>query len=395
MARFPSLAAVNILVFSHLRWDFVFQRPQHLMTRFAKNSEVVFWEEPVIGGRSARLKVSRPCSGVTVLVPYLPHKLSMDELSSAQDALLLDFLRDEQINSYLLWYYNPMAIGFTRRLKPKAVVYDCMDELSAFRGAPLGLRKAEAELVERCNLLFTGGQSLFEAKKDKHPSVHCFPSSIDREFFETARHIRAEREDQAAIPRPRLGYVGVIDERMDMDLVRAVATARPDWHFVMVGPVIKIAEFEVATAPNIHYLGSKQYADLPAYMAGWDIGLLPFARNDATRFISPTKTPEYLAAGLPVISTSIADVVRPYGDEKLVVIADTAEQFIQSAQSAMSEDRDRRLTRVDAFLQRISWDLTWARMARLIDIELKRATNPTRPLVLNGSQERRSSAIAD
>jgi UDP-galactopyranose mutase len=261
-----------------------------------------------------------------------------------------------------------MAIHFSRRFRPRAIVYDCMDELSAFRGAPPGMRAAEDGLFSRADIVFTGGQSLYEAKKAQHPNVHCCPSSIDRNFFETARRIGRDPQDQVDIPYPRLGYSGVIDERMDLDLLATVASLRPDWHFIMLGPVVKISASELPNLPNIHYLGNKEYRTLPAYMAGWQIGLLPFARNDATRFISPTKTPEYLAAGLPVISTSIADVVRPYGIKKLVAIADEGHSFVLSAERAFeirhSQDR---LDKVDVFLAGMSWDHTWQRMAQLID----------------------------
>jgi UDP-galactopyranose mutase len=242
-----------------------------------------------------------------------------------------------------------------------------MDELSGFRGAPSGLRTAEAELFACADLVFTGGQSLYQSKRRQHHSVHCFPSSIDREFFASARRIHAEVKDQANITHPRLGYCGVIDERMDLDLIAEVAERRPDWQLVMLGPVVKIAESDLPRQSNIHYLGAKEYRTLPSYLAGWDVGLLPFARNESTRFISPTKTPEYLAAGLPVVSTPITDVVEPYGTKQLVEIAETAEQFVESIEKAMSaRNSPDRLARVDRFLSRMSWDLTWEQMNRLI-----------------------------
>jgi UDP-galactopyranose mutase len=260
-----------------------------------------------------------------------------------------------------------MALPFTRELEPLAVVYDCMDELAAFENAPVELVEREAELLARADVVFTGGMSLYEAKRARHPQVHPFPSSVDVAHFKKAREPLEEPDDQAVIPHPRLGYSGVVDERMDLDLIAGIADARPDWQLVIVGPVVKIDEDALPERPNIHYLGRKTYGSLPSYLAGWDIGLVPFAQNEATRFISPTKTPEYLAAGLPVVSTPIADIVHPYGDDGLVAIGADAADFVHGIAAALEEDRDDRLTRVDAFLAETSWDETWARMSELVD----------------------------
>lgn len=348
----------------------MFQRPQHLLSRFAGKYRVFFWEEPVFEGEFPCLKVVQTPHGVHTIVPHIPRGLSQEEQNSVQEMLLSDLVRERRIRNSVLWYYTPMAVHFSRQLhmQAAAVVYDCMDELSAFRGAPIGLRTAEATLFARADLVFTGGQTLHKAKKRQHSRVYCFPSSIDRDFFKSARKDCREPDDQIAIPRPRLGYSGVIDERMDVDLLKAVAALRPDWHFVMVGPVVKISESDLPKARNIHWLGAKKYSDLPAYMAGWDVGLLPFARNESTRFISPTKTPEYLAAGLSVVSTSIADVVRPYGSEGLVHIADTPGEFIAAAEQAIATRHSKaRLAKVDKFLGQMSWDATWERMATLVE----------------------------
>ena len=244
--------------------------------------------------------------------------------------LLDDFIETEAIRDYVLWYYTPMALALTRHLSPLAVVYDCMDELSAFQGAPATLREHERELMQRASLVLTGGRSLYEAKRHQHHNIHALPSSVDVAHFARARSIAIDPRDQAGIPHPRLGFFGVIDERLDIALVDGVAAARPDWHLVMIGPVVKIDPASLPRRPNIHYLGSKPYGELPHYLAGWDVALLPFARNEATRFISPTKTPEYMAAGKPVVSTSIQDVVRPYGEQGLVRIADDVPAFVDA-----------------------------------------------------------------
>jgi UDP-galactopyranose mutase len=357
----------DLLCFSHLRWNFVFQRPQHLMTRCARDSRVYFVEEPLFEpGNRPRLRVEA-WGAVTVVVPCLPHGLDEAGSAAAQRLLIDDFIARERIEEYVAWYYTPMALAFTEHLRPAAIVYDCMDELSAFRGAPATIGSYEARLLARADLVLTGGQLLYEAKRDQHRNIHPFPSSVDVEHFSRARQITADPTDQASIARPRLGFFGVIDERMDLDLLDGVAAARPDWQIVLVGPVVKIDSAVLPRRPNIHYLGSRQYEQLPDYVAGWDVALLPFARNEATRFISPTKTPEYMAAGKPVVSTSIRDVVRPYGQQGLVRIADDVDAFVSACSEAMAESASQRITQADAFLRQTSWDGTWRRIQFLMD----------------------------
>src|SRR5678815_953596 len=250
---------------------------------------------------------------------------------------LLDRLLQEQgIENFVAWYYTPMMLGWSEHLRPLAVVYDCMDELSAFKNAPVELRVKEAELFALADLVFTGGRSLYKVKREQHSAVYCFPSSIDVDHFTRALGVETDPVDQGGIPRPRIGFCGVIDERSDIQLLRRVAEMRPDWQFVMLGPVVKIDENDLPRHENIHYLGAKNYDDLPDYIGGWDVAMMPFALNESTRFISPTKTPEYLAAGLPVVSTPIRDVVRPYGEVGLVKIAETAEDFVASIQAALT-----------------------------------------------------------
>lgn len=365
--------APDLVCLSHLRWNFVFQRPQHLLSRCAQGRRVFFIEEPILSANPVgRLDISSHESGVLVIVPHLNEALSIEEVAAAQKLLIDGLFAQYQIEQYICWYYTPMALAFTGHLQPLAIVYDCMDELSAFLGASPTLKNNEAELFCRADLVFTGGQSLYEAKRDRHPNVYAFPSSVDVPHFAQARNITQEPADQATIPHPRLGFYGVIDERMDLELLAGIAAARPDWHLVMIGPVVKIDSAVLPQGENIHYLGSKDYQELPNYLAGWDVALLPFARNESTRFISPTKTPEYLAAGKPVVSTSIRDVVRPYGQENLVEIADSVSDFVAAAEKVIQEDLTASgwRSRVDSFLEQISWDRSWAAMVQLIESSL-------------------------
>jgi len=360
----------DVVCLSHLRWAFVFQRPQHLLSRFARSHRVYFVEEPVPTDGVPRMERHVcPETGVNVMVPQMPRGLSPATCETIQKLLLNNMLLENQISKYVLWYYTPMALAFSTQLRPELTVFDCMDELSAFKDAPQEMKDREAELLRRADLVFTGGQSLYEAKVGRHHDLHAFPSSIDYAHFAQARTQAQEPADQAAIPHPRVGFAGVIDERMDIELLGHVAALRPEIQFVMIGPVVKIDPASLPKNSNIHYLGGKNYKELPAYIAGWDAAMMPFAHNESTRFISPTKTPEYLAAGKPVVSTSITDVVRPYGVKRLVRIADTAEDFAREIDNAISIDAkdadwaDRR----DAFLSQNSWDITFRRMRELIE----------------------------
>ena len=361
--------AATLICFSHLRWDFVYQRPQHLLSRFARTNRAFYVEEPSYGADAPYLDISPREHGLRVVVPRLPSSLSESSRQNVLRGLVDELIAAESITTFVSWYYTPMALPWTQHLEPIALVYDCMDELSLFRGAPMEMVERERDLIALADIVFTGGSSLYEAKRERSENVYCFPSSVDSAHFRQARASRPDPADQANIPHLRLGFAGVIDERMDIELLREVACARPEWHLVLVGPVVKINPDQLPQLPNIHYLGAKPYAELPSYMAGWDIALLPFALNESTRFISPTKTPEYLAAGLPVVSTAIRDVVAPYGVAELVRIGETATDFVAAVEDELAcpePERGRWLKRVDGFLSTMSWDRTHERMGALI-----------------------------
>ena len=399
---FPSLNSgtsqkPDLVCFSHLRWDFVYQRPQHLLTRCARDRRVFFIEEPIYGNGSMRLDVREADGGVYVVVPQLPDGLRSEiAINAVMKEMTRQLFFEHSIDEYVFWYYTPLALKFTDHFNPVASIYDCMDELSAFKGADSQLPSFEKQLFRCVDLVFTGGQSLYEAKCNQHGAVHAFPSSIDASHFRKARTAVQDPEDQSSIPHPRLGFFGVIDERFDSELLSQVAEKRPDWHFVMIGPIVKIDPASLPQHPNIHYLGAKKYNELPDYLAHWDIALLLFARNESTRFISPTKTPEYLAAGKPVISTSIRDVVRPYGELKLVEIADTPDELIEAAEKILSSSsRSEWLAKVDSFLENVSWDKTWAQMSELIDLAVDRR-RPARAasMPLNKVSTRANAAVS-
>lgn len=392
----------TLIVFSHLRWDFVFQRPQHLLSRLAKHYRVIFFEEPVRGKQTPFLQRFAPCANVEVLRPHTTvdaagfHDDQLPELKH----LLAEYLNDFSIDKYLVWFYTPMALPLLAELTPQAVIYDCMDELSAFKNAPRQMIQREKALLKRAQLVLTGGPSLYEAKRGLHRTVRCFPSAVDAEHFSprkptpnanyvgvssphvtmpvmsslpaTNRRRSAYQEDaerlHESIGHPRLGFFGVIDERFDAELIAAIADAAPNWQLVMVGPIVKIDPALLPQRPNIHWLGQQPYEVLPHLVAQWDVCLLPFARNESTRFISPTKTLEYMAAEKPIVSTPIHDVVSLYGDS--VSIAATAGEFISACAASLAESADQRRLRVERMRGHVS-RCTWDRTARQIHEEIE------------------------
>jgi UDP-galactopyranose mutase len=364
----------SIVTFSHLRWNFVYQRPQHLLSRLAATRPVYFIEEPEHDPAGPpRWERSSPHPNVEILRPRTPvatlgfHSEQLPLL----EPLIAELARELDHTTVVAWLYTPLALPLAQALGPSTIVYDCMDELSLFLGAPPELLIREAALLKCADLMFTGGPSLYRAKKARHPNVHCFPSSVDAAHFRVARPgdtAISEPEDQVGLGRPRLGFYGVIDERLDLDLLEFIARARPDWQIVLVGPVVKIDPATLPRHSNIHYIGQRSYQELPGYLSGWDVCLLPFARNDATKFISPTKTLEYMAAERPIVSTPITDVAEPYGD--IVYLGDTPAAFLEACEAALREtpeERERRTGRMRQVLAGTSWEVTVRAMEKLLN----------------------------
>lgn len=364
---------MDLICFCHIRWNFVYQRPQHLMERFAKHNRVFFIEEPVFDQSGKPfMEVNKDGQNLWIIKPHLIHGYSPDENVFQQKILLSSFYDEYVIKNYTHWYYTPMALIISNHLQPEMIIYDCMDELSNFNFAPPELKQREKELFRVADLVFTGGHNLYKAKKNAHNNIFPFPSSIDKGHFEKARSIRKEPADQVNLSHPIFGFYGVVDERFDIDILREVATRKPQWSFVIIGPVIKIDPATLPQLGNIHYLGARNYEVLPYYLSGWDIAMIPFLLNDSTKYISPTKTPEYLAAGVPVISSSIVDVVNPYAINNLIHIANDADAFIDKAEKELAvTDKKSWIDRVDFFLKENSWDQTWREMMQHINATLK------------------------
>lgn len=344
----------DMIVFSHLRWDFVYQRPQHLISRISQTYKTLFIEEPVFPDSFDKsgfdLEIISP--KLSVLKPRVN---SIFEIRK-----ILQRLNIEEIK--LAWFYSPAFMEILHCLSAEKIIYDCMDELSLFKGAPTILKEQEQELLKTADLILTGGVSLYEEKSKFSDVVHCFPSSVDYQHFNKAKQNLSIPEDIKSIKKPVIGYIGVIDERIDMNLLKQSAALMPDKSFVMIGPLAKIEEKDLAKADNIHYLGMKSYGELPNYLKAFDVAMMPFSMNDATRFISPTKTLEYMAAGKPIISTPIKDVVRSYQD--CVHIIQSPEDFKQAVEQALVADDFS--DQYQKILKQTSWDHTAKEMLKLI-----------------------------
>ncbi len=370
-------ATTDLLVFSHLRWDFVYQRPQHILSRLAQQRRVFYIEEPLHVPGAARHIEMRAVAPNNMVCRLITPDYTAGFFTTAEDytQAVVTMVREAyQIGAYDCWFYTPMAVPVLDELTPRAVIYDCMDDLASFLHAPPELRTREARLLDCADLVLTGGKSLYESKRDRHHNVHCFPSSVDVAHFTQAQQPLTAPADQERIPLPRLGFYGVIDERLDIELVAALADAHREWQIILIGPIVKIDPATLPRRSNLYYLGGKSYDQLPWYLSGWDVCLLPFAINKATRHISPTKTLEYLAAGKPVVSTAIVDVVNSY--RNIVSIAEDTAAFIAACEQALCESasqRHERLTGAGAAVAATSWDSTVAAMTRLIELAALRS----------------------
>ncbi|CAN5193431.1 glycosyltransferase family 1 protein [soil metagenome] len=353
----------ELVVLSHLRWDFVWQRPQQLISRLAKRTTRTFFvEEPFIAETvSEPALAERDFESITRLrleLPGVARHCDFGDPAAASDADLL-VQRLGWSADRLVGLYTPMALPLADLLEPTLVAYDVMDDLASFSGASPELRARQRELLARADVVFAGGRSLLRSVRDARPDAHLFASGVDPAHFEAARQRRRQRRTPVA------GYVGVIDERLDLELVAGLATALPDWEIQLVGPVAKIDPASLPQAPNVVYSGSKPYARLPEVMSGFDVALMPFAINEATRSISPTKTLEYIAAGLPVVSTPVPDVVTDFSE--LVDLQDDGAGFAAACRGVLDHDLHDRDRLAKPMLHWNHWDAIASRMGELLD----------------------------
>lgn len=375
----------TLLVFSHLRWNFVFHRPQHLLTRLARHYRILFVEEPINTG-SVYIESNQVAPNVHTLVPHTVedgwgfNDRQMAVIGPMVKAWIVEHA--DISDGYGIWFYTPQALPLRDAFGPDFVVFDVMDELSMFAGAPAHLKEREKELLETADLVIAGGPSLARAKQIIRPDTLSLPSAVDAAHYSPSRALQAEAEShyedglEHDIPHPRIGFFGVIDERLDIDLIAAIADSNPRWHVVMVGPTAKIDPAILPQRANIHWLGAQPYELLPQLVQGWDVCIMPFALNDATKFISPTKTLEYMAAEKPIVSTAIADVIELYGS--VVEIGYTHGEFINHIEDLLMAEPVQLAARIiegKQLVELYSWDETAEKIHQAIEdvIALKSA----------------------
>ena len=370
-----STADFPLIVHSHLRWDFVWQRPQQLLSRMAASRPVLFVEEPILldDVRAERLEITQPSPNVYRAVPRLPAYLRDDYdralvtiRALVQDAVAKGGPLAGLFSGAVQWFYTPMpAPAMLGAFNERGVVYDCMDELAQFRFAPPELLERERLLLENADVVFTGGHKLYRSKSRFHDNVHFFGCGVDAPHFATARAASTEvAADVASLPGPVFGYYGVIDERLDYDLIARLAEANPGASIAMVGPVVKVDPDALPKGANVHWLGQRDYKQLPAYVKGFDVCLMPFALNEATEYINPTKTLEYMAAGKPIVSTAVADVVHNF--TPVVRVARDAEEFVLAAAELAAAPDPAMIARGIEQARRASWESIVLQMQELI-----------------------------
>lgn len=346
----------DMVVFCHLRWDFVYQRPQHIISRFAEGSRVLLIEEPWRRENESGSRLQKISDTLHILQPNVN---SIEEIGQ----VLPEYISNMDIATG--WFYSAAFVPLLSYFNFGTTIYDCMDELSLFKDAPKKLIEQEKYLVANADIVFTGGKSLYDSKVQLHDNVYCFPSSVDQDHFAKALNGVALPDDIVNIPAPIVGYFGVIDERIELDLLLATAALKPDVSFVMIGPLAKIGENDLPRLHNIHYLGMKDYKELPGYLKAFTVAMMPFALNDATKYISPTKTLEYMAAGKPIISTAIKDVVRDY--KSCVQIVGTPQEFAAAIDQEITGIQDPMMKyEYMEILKNTSWDSTVIKMKELI-----------------------------
>ena len=388
-ARLGSCTLPALVVFAPFRWQVDCHRPQHLLTRLAKHYRVIVVEEPVTTHADAYLELSTPAPGVELLVPHTRIDASQapgfhDDQLPVLQALLGDFVREQGISQPVAWLYTPLALPLAQSLAPRCVVVDVMEDLAAAAHASAALCQREDALMQLADVVIAGGPSLYQSRRGLHSNVHCIANAVDPEHFApaalagTSIEAVSARSLHAAIPNPRLGYFGAIDERIDLDLVARIADLRPDWQLVMAGPLVGIDAAALPRRPNLHWIGPQTYAIRPHLQAHWDVCILPLKCDAAARHASPEQALAYLAGQKSVVSTPAHDVVALYGH--IVRLAPNADGFVDACRAALTERGPlRRQRRIDALIavHSCTWDRAAERVRKLL-IEFAREAVPDR-----------------
>lgn len=358
-----------IIALCHLSWDWVWQRPQQYLSRLSRTHRVLFVETYCSDVPATRvdLRIADNHPNVTICAMHLPASRWADgkfidrERRRALQRTLAQELSG-RFDDAILWFNDPMAVtAFAGHLDESLIVYDCMDELSQFKGAPPALLERERDLLEVADVVFCGGRKMRDRRLRHNSNCHFFGTGVDCRHFGSALSPRtAVAPAIAKLNGPVLGYFGVIDERIDYDLLATLADADPTWHIAMIGPVCKVDPAQFPQRPNLHWLGGQPYAQLPAFTKGFSVALMPFALNEATEYINPTKALEYMAAGRPVVSTALDEVKSNFSS--VARIAKSHEQFVALCRSEVDSPSRTRLARGLRLAAENTWEANVAKM---------------------------------
>jgi glycosyltransferase involved in cell wall biosynthesis len=378
-------SSFSIIVHCHLCWDWVWQRPQQFLSRLSHRHKILFVEmvapDPQLASPFARFYTPESCPNVTVLRIQFPSWCWHDGsfVDGERRRLVKSFLEGPMAGEFqqpVQWFYDPMAVpAFAGQMNETVTVYDCMDELSNFRCAPPEIREREKELLELADVVFAGGRKLHAAKRLQNDNCHFYGCGVDAAHFGKAREPGiAVPADLRSLQKPVLGYFGVIDERMDYELIAKLADANPRWSIALVGPVLKVDAAVLPQRHNLHWLGQKAYADLPSYCKGFDVCLMPFAINEATEFINPTKSLEYMATGRPIVSSAVPDVVTNFGS--VVKVANNHNEFISACKAACQQPDDQSIERGLRMVAENSWEHIVSKLeGHVVEALLKKQTS--------------------
>jgi hypothetical protein len=362
----PMPALPVLMVFSHMAWNPGQGRTPQLMAALAGRWQILFVEAPRHAAGAARLESRAIRAGLTVLTLTTPAPAAgfHDDAQAFGVTLLREELAGRRLKIDIAWLDTPMAWPLAQALGIACLAYDCLEGPPAslqFDAALLHQR--ESALMRTAALMVAAGPSLFNAHRHRHANLHCVCSAVHAEHFSPASleltSARARRGHvlQSSLARPRLGYFGSIDERLDLDLLAALADRQPGWAFVMVGSVAGIAAERLPQRRNIHWLGEQDDALLPYLLAGWDLALMPYVVSEATRFLMPSQTLEYMAGYQPIVSTPVRDVQALYAPA-VTIAAPQAEAFSSACEEVLAESaraRSARLIDMARIVARHAW----------------------------------------
>ncbi len=356
-----------IVCFSDISWNVKFQRPHQLFSQAKRINIIIFIEKPLLQ-RSGKPNhfISRVSDNILILTPVITDEDPESTIHETVEQLLTEKLKSHNTTEYICWYYSPKAINYSQKLTPKLIIFDCMDECCGYEGADTEVNESEKKLLEVTDLVFTGGRSLCNAKKLLHKNVHLFPDSIDYERFNG--NTKQAKKNIIKKPAAKIGYFGVIDERLDLNLLDKIAANKPKWKFEIAGPIVENMHGKLPERKNITFTGDIRDEEIPSIIGEWDAAILPYSKNNSTENTAPSRLLVYFAANKNIVSTSINDIVHYFGENGMVRIADEPDDFVKALEAAIKYKPEAEWQKkVDSIIRKTTWEKTWNGMSKKIN----------------------------